>query len=256
MAHEKDQDQFAVNHRAQWEKDVAEKQRLAKMVDAKDTFGTQIQTRRAEEFEALRVRTPHGLLQSNVQMAAKGPACFAGCSRQLCLPCASAASPHVHAAWLASQSEPCAQGLVHIFGCLRLISSTLHGKQRPQQRVLCLQREREARIAAKKQQLREDRDLRRKQEYTRRCLLQLEVKRLKVNPWLLCTLRRLRGNTLQPKCRPHCSRIMPCCLVHPGILTQHGSALHVLALVAIQGLRAVICSPGQQVEQLNVHHCR
>ena len=42
-----------------------------------------------------------------------------------------------------------------------------------------MQREREARIAAKLQQRREERDLRRKQEYTRRCLTQLEVKRLK-----------------------------------------------------------------------------
>ena len=57
VAHEQDQDQFAVKHRQDWEKNVAEKQRLDKMLDAKDTFVQQIMSRRAAEFEALRVRS-------------------------------------------------------------------------------------------------------------------------------------------------------------------------------------------------------
>ena len=56
IAHEQDQDQFAVKHRQDWDKNVAEKQRLDKMLDAKDTFVQQIMSRRAAEFEALRVR--------------------------------------------------------------------------------------------------------------------------------------------------------------------------------------------------------
>ena len=57
VAHEQDQDQSAVKHRQEWEKNVAEKQRMDKMQDAKDTFVQQIMSRRAAEFEALRVRS-------------------------------------------------------------------------------------------------------------------------------------------------------------------------------------------------------
>ena len=47
--------------------------------------------------------------------------------------------------------------------------------------ALGLQKEREQRIAAKKQQLREERDLRRKHEYTKRCAAQLQERREKVS---------------------------------------------------------------------------
>ena len=47
--------------------------------------------------------------------------------------------------------------------------------------ILGAQNEREQRIAAKKQQLREERDLRRKHEFTKRCVAQLQERRQKAS---------------------------------------------------------------------------
>ena len=55
MQHGEAQQVAAQQHRAQWELDVVEKARLARMTDEVDSFREQIVTRRAEEFRALKV---------------------------------------------------------------------------------------------------------------------------------------------------------------------------------------------------------
>jgi len=55
VQHGEAQQVAAQQHRAQWELDVVEKARLARMTDEVDAFREQIVTRRAEEFRALKV---------------------------------------------------------------------------------------------------------------------------------------------------------------------------------------------------------
>ena len=58
VVHERDQDEFLVQHRQAWDLDIGEKHRLAKMLESKETFAQQIISRRQEQFEALRVSHP------------------------------------------------------------------------------------------------------------------------------------------------------------------------------------------------------
>ena len=51
----KDQEEFKRSHRASWEVDVKEKQRLRALADDKAAFEEAVKTRRAAEFAALQV---------------------------------------------------------------------------------------------------------------------------------------------------------------------------------------------------------
>jgi len=65
VQHGEAQQVAAQQHRAQWELDVVEKARLARMTDEVDAFREQIVTRRAEEFRALKVCFGISLFHSN-----------------------------------------------------------------------------------------------------------------------------------------------------------------------------------------------
>ena len=52
----KDQEEFKRNHRASWEIDVKEKQRLVALADDKAAFEEAVKSRRAADFAALQVR--------------------------------------------------------------------------------------------------------------------------------------------------------------------------------------------------------